>query len=763
MNGKWENEKRDLLDAAACFAAIAGFWLCVRGWRPGIAPFERDGLQYVYAYYALAARSGDLAPLYDPAWMGGVKLAATWVHAWFTKLAFLAGLRPVDALFATLVVPQWLLGFASLKLADGLALAFTNAPPARDIFSPPLERVAWAGVFSLAPALAWQINEGHVYYASSLPVFAAALICAARMRHCGLSGFLLLFASATASFETTSFPALGNAAVFTGLVLVLLTLALRPWPMPAAILLALSCLGPIFFAAPGIMESLAHFTGSDSSRAGGGPEVVYSYVTATWRDWLTSLPWTFRPWPTGRDPFLFHETNWPIGPFALFLAFGLATRLRLFTGTLLAFSALGMLFASRVEPFASLVLALAPPLQKFRVPARVLFPLILLSAPFALAALRAAPGWHKFSAHGKQDALVALLLALGAGGCYVFLPYVAGELVLWTAALLLTLHAAEKIALSSPVRSALAFVLLFAAAAAMSERLDAKHDMRRTERNASELRAQILAKAPALADPLTRASTRIVDTKIYTNTARVLDISSINGYWQPQRRFNELFQNIVHGRDSELAINMAIAASHPDFPFLASLYNIAFDLTKDEQGAVLAIPQPSAIGPAWFAGPFRGFPALKDALAFAKAETNFRPNTHPWFLAEDTKAAPYRKRLATLPPCQNRRVLGHKILAPHFAAEFQVERGPACVLGVALNYAENLRAYDARDMRPLNLVPVYGALVGVLTPPETEKILLRAETMVSAGVRILPFAGGACFLAATLLFLGFPNRTRGKR
>ena len=730
--GSWrEQEKRDAIDAAIGAAIIAAFWILLRGWRPGLAVFTGDGLQYIYPYFSLVGSANPgTGFFYDPSWLGGVKLDPVWIRTWYEKLAFAAGLAPIDALTVCLVIPQWLFGFASLKLVDGLLSAFApKRSPLRG-----LERAAWLALFSLAPVLGLRIAAGHMYYSNFLMLSAAAIVCGLKRKAAGFFGLGLLFAGLLACVESCSYPFLVNGILFGGPLLALLIWELRPWNMREAACVAFVALAAFLWAIPGQIEPLVHFSGSDTSRTTGGIELVYSIATSNWRDWLASLTWNPFLFSSGRVRSGVHETIWPIGPILLFLALGCATRARKLCAATLATLALCILFASRIEPFASLVLGAAPVLLKFRAPARAIFPILLIAAPVAVAALRIR-GTPEVKAKPRQKSEAAILLLLG-GAIFAWLPGAAGELLAWAGALALVLEASGWLQFTALRRLVLIGLVAGGAVAGLNAGLPPnKIDLAQTEANARAMRAQILAAAPALADPLTRATFAIVDQKFYSNTAKVIGIASLNGYWQPLRRFNELFNTATGNPPGELHVNRAIAADHSATPFLASLYNIAFDIRKSEAGELEVIPLKGAAGPLWLTGAFRPFQSLEEAVAYARKPPTSAPRDRPWFIATDAFARPHAATLGALPACATRPLLAHRVTSPYFAIEADIGEGPPCALVFSLNFAESLRAYDKKYMSPLPVVPVYGALAAVLVATNTQTVLLRAEPI---GAEFLP-------------------------
>ena len=68
-----------------------------------------------------------------------------------------------------------------------------------------------------------------------------------------------------------------------------------------------------------VWPMIEYATGSDAARSLSEVSVVYSYTTATWRDWQSSLLWGLELVQSGRPPDLRHETNYPLGPLLLFL------------------------------------------------------------------------------------------------------------------------------------------------------------------------------------------------------------------------------------------------------------------------------------------------------------------------------------------------------------------------------------------------------------------------------------------------------------
>jgi hypothetical protein len=135
----------------------------------------------------------------------------------------------------------------------------------------------------------------------------------------------------------------------------------------------------------------AYATSDDATRSSGGASLVYSYSTATARDWLGSLFWKQEVFATGRDEPLLHETLYPLGPPLLLLAGLLPWRRERLVGALLVGGAvLAMALGSNWRPISDALLAVVPMLDRFRVPARAFIPIALAVQLLAVAALLAA-------------------------------------------------------------------------------------------------------------------------------------------------------------------------------------------------------------------------------------------------------------------------------------------------------------------------------------------------------------------------------------
>jgi hypothetical protein len=108
--------------------------------------------------------------------------------------------------------------------------------------------------------------------------------------------------------------------------------------------------------------------------------IIYSYTTQNFSDYLGSILYGLKTFNTNRNFFLLHETNLGFGflPFLTISVLILLKNIRLL-GLISACLIFGVILSSNISPFSDLLLALFPFLKSFRVPSRIFLPFTILS------------------------------------------------------------------------------------------------------------------------------------------------------------------------------------------------------------------------------------------------------------------------------------------------------------------------------------------------------------------------------------------------
>lgn len=661
-------EKRDLIDLLLCAGTVGIVWL-LWGARPGFQISRQDGLEFFYAALHVIREAGQGldGPVYDPAWLGGAKFAAPWAMPWFTKLFLLSGLSLTNVISLSLVVPQICHGFLSLKLMDGI-LAWRKTDPCHLLW----ERWAWVLLFCFPPFLAWRIGGGHLYHPSLLPLAAAALLLGMRTRCFGGIGFFLCGLILFTCLDSKSYPQYMNDLLIGLPLLGFLLWQIRPWPREEFVLFALLALGAGGWNLRGHLEAIHFYSGADFARQAGNS--VYSFGIPGWRDWLNGLFWDGRAFPSPRAVNVLGEFNYAFGPLFLLFLLGIRASWRGLHLLCLALLALCLALASNFQPISTLLLAGIPKLNFFRVPARALFPLSTVLLPMAAASLSYFPqAWPRNKTIYLFPAAWLAALALTPDPFLRELMLMAGMLVL------LSLQFGRTILL---------FTLAGFSLLAFFQRMPAPLDLRLSETKIATLREAILAKAPALQNPLERARLEFKDEKFVANTGRLLGLSTLDGYWMPSPRFNNFVFETYGLPVMELAMNFHLP-QQPATERIYSLYNVTHEIRMD--------------------------PAGPDVQKIRESErVKLRDPAHPG------------------QPCSNRHIETTEVQR-FFKARVKVSAGAPCVLILATNYVEGFRA-----LIPAGELPVFpvGPLVGVGLGPDASTVEISVFSKFPSWLKI---------------------------
>jgi hypothetical protein len=733
-------EREDGRTLVTALVLVPAIWLAL-GWTWSETVSGHDGLaNLLVVLRELAAVRGDWSGLlYRADLLGGMKVrdavgplpvAALWAGA---------GLSPSAILNLTTFFVQVSVAFLGVRAASDLATAWRGSAPQMDWTL----RAAGVCACAFAPVLGWRLGYGHLTLVTgTLPYLAAvALVAAAGV---GSTGLVLLAVATVAIVNGVLFTGhqmVLYGAVFGGPVLVGLWASCGRRPrdlvLPAAVV-AGSCL----IALPDFWGVLRHALGTDSLRELSGMDLTYSYLTAHPLDWLGSLAWTrqvIAPW---RHVDHHHEVNSPAGPL-LVLAIALVPwrKARALALGVLVSVWMALVFSMDVRPFSELLL-LFPPLGSFRVPTRAMAPALYLLPVLALA-----------GALSGREPPRRLAWAAGAGLVLAVLPWLAREAVGWT------LAAAVLVQAIGLPRTAVFVAVAIGGLGAFRERL-----LPFVAGDALLLRASRVGEVarrhePALASPLERVRPQFEWPEFLANTSLAAGLSSLDGYYFPQRRFVELVSVLRYQPYHPNALLLRFPATHPSSLLLDQLYNVAW--TVDEQGHVAA--QGPTAGPAWFsAGIARTwrYQDLREELRRPADGLHNEARRRLWLMADDLHVwrAQLPERLA--PACAEARVLA--VDAPRGAVARARVHAPAdCPLTFATNYAENLHGRAVMEdggAAAARVFPAYGALAAVWVPRGAAEVHLFAAPVVLPVAPLWRGLGLALLLAAAVAARGGPRR-----
>ncbi len=370
-------ERRDLRVVGEAVAIVVVTWLLL-GWFFDRAMEQADATVLTLPYIAGALRGGAgwAGHLYRFGVVGGSEMQPIAGTQPLFQLCALLGISTTTTLNAVTCMLQIVLGVLGIKTAEALATTWRGA---RRRLSLP-ERVVAVWLCGFAPFVGWRLGMGDDNHITGLlPIVAVTTLA-----WCARAGTLTATVVAVAAIAVAhGVSMLAQSVVYSatfGLPIVVAAFARRwtraEWAAAAAVA------GGALVMLPRLAGMISHAVGGDAARSV-GMSVTYSFNTSSWADWLGSLPWT-RALAHG-DPTTIHEQNIPIGPLVVAIA---ATRQARRQGAVvLACAVVAMLFANDIWPAS--MLAHAPLIGAFRVPARAVLPAFAMIAPLAMAAFAA--------------------------------------------------------------------------------------------------------------------------------------------------------------------------------------------------------------------------------------------------------------------------------------------------------------------------------------------------------------------------------------
>jgi hypothetical protein len=716
-----QREKDDIVMLATSLAVVPLTWL-ILGWRWPLSVSGHDGLANVLVLLqVLGQTEGDWSRLaYRADLLGGMKLRdAVGPFPVFTWLARV-GFSPTAILDLTSFLLQSVMAFLGVRTAADLARSWSD----RDVRPGFWLRLAGVWACGFAPVLGWKIGAGHQTLLTGMLPFLAgsALVVAAGAGTASATLVLVAAAALVGGVLFTGHQMVVYGAIFGAPILAGAWWArgrrLRDLVLPAA-----TGLGAILFVMPELWGVIAHAFSTDSLRALHGMRITYSYLTGQPLDWLGSLLWARDVLRPSVPQLLHHEVNNPMGPMLLLLALVPWSRARALGIGLCASAAAALLFSMNAHPFSDALLLLLPPLGSFRVPTRAFLP-----ALFVLPVLAMAGVLTKATGNERGKAPWALL----AAAVLYLLPPLPRELAGWAVAAAVTLSL-PRLGRWPPVPAMAAFLVLAGGGlAAFRERVisfEGFPDGEALLARARDVGDKARRAQPALASPLVRASPSFEWPELLSNTAFAGGLSSLDGYYFPQRRLIEL---MCAARGQPFQPNSLLLRFPPERPSsraLFQLYNVAWRL--DESGAVR--PLGETAGPAWFGSRLirtDSFRALGQELVTLRDGLAFQPRRAVWLVDPDPMVARAGLLAAVNARCADARVEGVDTPGGVTVATARVLTPTDCPLTFAMNYAETLQATarmsDGRA-QPAIVFPAYGALAGVWVPRGAAEVTVTAR------------------------------------
>ena len=746
----FDRDKQNLQLFGSLILFIPLIWWLVPGWSPGYLIDQHDNLQTGYVYQQQLSRaSGDWTKLlYWPQIMGGVKAHDVTGSLPIVQLLAYWGASSLLISNLSVFLVQILFSYFCTRSALGLSRIIL-----RNDKKIPYLAIALVGIlFGFLPLLGWRLSYGHQSIVLGLFVFlcmTSLLLDEICSRRSALS-LLLAILALTHCFQYNGYQLIYYSVVFGAPILVALAFAnpgqnqltrLKWFIYPALVFLSALLIGLPKFAG-----MVGNALSDEMGRVVGSP-VIYSYTTATIGDWASSIPWSASFIPESRTSFFHQEVNYPLGPLVLLLALvkPKTPLLRIYIGLGTSLF-LALVVSMNVQPLSGALTSIVPLLESFRVPARAILPFLLFLSLMSVAVLLkliADAGPH-------YRLLQSSLLAIVSGALFAINTPLTNDIALVLLVGIFFILLKRKI---NRPEIAMVTLALFtgAAVAAFNERIVPPLEDPISSTIISPIRESITTQVPELAEPLNRAFTNVQLNGIGSNSAFLMDISTLSGYWFPLSRYAQLSAAL-----NNEPYHPTVAVFHNDpsregYEVLNHLYNVGWsiDLVGDE---LQVNKLDETWGKAWFSKDIVWQNSLAELASTLRKNVENNENSMMPLLSGDPATAPVRSddvdcRSAGIPSVNDGQ--------PFFPLNIQVDVEGQCLLTVAMNFANNLKVVNQDGIR-LQTFPSHGALLGIKVGQDSQHIIINPEPIVFPGVQMASVMGLLLSLAMLVWVLRNP-------
>lgn len=746
----FDRDKQNLQLFGSLILFIPIIWWLVLGWSPGYLIDQQDNLQTGYVYQQQLSRaSGDWTKvLYWPQIMGGVKAHDVTGSLPIVQLLAYWGASSLFISNLSVFFVQILFSYFCTRSALGLSRVILQNDK-----KIPYLAIAFVGIlFSFLPLLGWRLSYGH----QSIVLGLFAFLCMTSLlldeicgRRSALS-LLLAILALTHSFQYNGYQLIYYSVVFGAPILIALAFAnsgqtllsrLKWFIYPALVFLSALLIGLPKFA--GMLDNAF---GDEMGRVVGSA-VIYSYTIATIGDWASSIPWSASYIPESRTSFLHQEVNYPLGPLVLLLFLVKLNKplLRIYIGLGTSLF-LALVVSMNIQPLSGALTSIVPLLESFRVPARAILPFLLFVSLMSTAVLL-----KLIADAGSNDLLwKSSLLAIVSAALFAINPPLTNDIALVLLVSILFVLLRREI--NRPEIAMVALALFTGAAvAAFNERIVPPLENPISNTIISPIRESITTQVPELAEPLNRAFTDVQLKGIGSNSAFLMDISTLSGYWFPLSRYAQLSAALNHK-----PYDPSVAVFHNDpsqagYEVLNHLYNVGWsiDLVGDE---LKVNKLDETWGKTWFSKEIVWQNSLAELVNTLRKNVENNENSILPLLTGDPATAPLRSYDVD---CRSASILSVHDGQPFFPLNIKVDVEGQCLLTVAMNFATNLKVVNQDGMR-LQTFPSHGALLGIKVGQDSQHIIINPEPIIVPGVQMASVMGLLLSLAMLVWVLRIP-------
>ncbi|MGZ3711570.1 MAG: hypothetical protein ACXVBE_07430 [Bdellovibrionota bacterium] len=710
--------RRELRDIAefslGCFLILA-IWTLGFHWRGHLSITKGDGLQYLYPFLErLAEVNGNWTELeYDPGWMGGLKLHASYgCPPLFALIALFSHSALAILNFGAMSI-QALYGWYTLHIFRMVA---DKSQPRTVLALWPL-RVSVFLFAAFSPLLGWRIGAGHINYSYIIIPAIVSLTLAIESRQLTLTSLFLAIFGLMNGISIAAYQLHLSIIVFGFPIMFALLWDLNVRSIRTYKALLFFSIVAVIGALPHWLEPFLYFSGGDSSRNSGQVQDLYSYYVNGFRDWLGSVFWSTKIIPSLRPVDLGQEFNYPVGPLLLCLPALWWKGYRHTTTFFVLIAITVVLFASNIHPVSDLLLRAIPLLNAFRAPSRsILFVFLYfpLFAGIALAKLNTASRDAVTSDIFSLDALLFFSTLAGV----LLLPAWPKEILLWIVAGAIFFRRNNKY----PWALLLAIDCIFS----FRERIPPFTDFTGTEASIVTTSEKTKAAYPELASPLERVALHYTSTKFYMNTAASLHFGTLNGQWIPLRIHLAWLRRMSGQPLPDYASNFGHDDREESFANKAAFFNVhsVLEFSKDYTSFQVAKKIPT-LGAAWIPRSITvtDLPDLPEGRTSSVLES-LRSNV--WI--SPAVVSPY-SLTGDIPCDRANSPVGIEITKKYFSASFHLPRSGKnwCALVIPMNYTPSFKVSSAA--KEMNTFPAYGVLMGIAIPPGIEVIEIETDNL----------------------------------
>ena len=704
------------------------------------------------------------ALLYRSRILGGVPLFSSYGSLPLIRLLTRLPLAEGSIINLHYLLLQSLFGFWTMRSCiDIKQLSIAHTPPTGDKRYPFYPCVLFFGIIgAFAPVVWWRVVYGHSSILAALLVIPATLgigLGTLRGRLSLVSMLIGVFCSSQAS-QGHGYQILLYSAIFGGPLILVALWSLTPrgserfiLMQKTAVVLTVVIGSGLLLSSPMIYVMLQSAMEGDTVR---GPHsdlpIIYSYIVSTVGDWLSSLTWSHLSFLSEREDFYWHETNYPIGPLIVFFLPWLRSKIFFAVNSVVIL--LLLVFSCKIEPFASIMLQVVPPLTWFRVPARAALPIVIFIGMMACGRLFSmvdqSPHRDVSPRYVPWVILIALCLVL-----WTTEP-LTREMILWGAALGVSI-------IRPPQRWTIAAAALLAFGCLMvnKERVLPYWSANQLISLNHKLGKEIIAKAPELSSPLHRAMISSDDLIIGGPHGPYLaGISTLDGYMVPTSRFGQLLE-ALNGRPIPSGIEIFhVASRSPEVEILMRLYNVCTNVSLKNNELQIQ-KEHFCAGPAWLSQRLELMPnmaAIGSHLMAGGAEQE-RLRSLAVALSEDEQVT--EALFASPAQACHGGTLGfmQSDSQKHVISLWEPTKG-TCYFTLAVNFSDILKGRvmnTAGVWAKAETFPIYGSLLGLELPPDTAMIIIEAKADSTPWLPVFPWIGIFCLLVILSFYVFKPE------